>query len=217
MGITGKQKVKNELTEKGDEISVVPHYATIEFRDAQKADDNLTLILYFLENNAEQAQSEVAIICSAAKKYLLNREFFYLNDNGILHNVSKYGVHRLVVPQKYKEEIMSLYHDLVCTGHQGVQRTRERIKARYYWYRMHSDVRSFVKSCNKCNRNKKASRKAKAPMIKYHAGPPMERVHLDFLGPLPETPRGNTNILVMVDQFTKWCEIVPLPSQTRLQ
>jgi hypothetical protein len=27
-----------------------------------------------------------------------------------------------------KEEIMSLNHDLVCTGHQGVQRTRERIK-----------------------------------------------------------------------------------------
>jgi hypothetical protein len=53
-----------------------------------------TLILYFLENNAEPAQSEVAISCSAAKKYLLNREFFYLNDNGILHNVSKYGVHR---------------------------------------------------------------------------------------------------------------------------
>jgi transposase InsO family protein len=51
-------------------------------------------------------------------------------------------------------------------------------------------------------------------MTKYHAGSPMERVHLDFLGPLPETPRGNTNILVMVDQFTKWCEIVPLPSQT---
>ena len=113
---------------------MIPHYTTIELRDAQKADDNLTLILYFLENNAEPAQSEVAISCSAAKKYLL--KFFYLNDNGILHNVSKYGVHRLVVPQKYKEETMSLSHDLVCTGHQGVQRTRERIKARYYWYRM---------------------------------------------------------------------------------
>lgn len=208
------KEVNSELTEKGDESNVLPHYTTIELRDAQKADDNLTLILYFLENNAEPAQSEVAINSPAAKAYLLNREFFYLNDNGILYNVSKYGVHRLVVPQKYREEIMSLNHDLVCTGHQGVQRTRERIKARFYWYRMHSDVRDFVKSCKKCNLNKKASRKAKAPMTKYHAGAPMERVHLDFLGPLPETPRGNTNILVMVDQFTKWCEIVPLPSQT---
>lgn len=42
----------------------------------------------------------------------------------------------------------------------------------------------------------------------------MERVPLDFLGPLPETTSGNANILVMVDQLTNWCEIVLLPSQT---
>ena len=43
---------------------------------------------------------------------------------------------------------------------------------------------------------------------------PMERVHIDFLGPLPKTPRGNENIFIMVDQFTKWVECIPLPSQT---
>lgn len=41
----------------------------------------------------------------------------------------------------------------------------------------------------------------------------MEWVHIDFLGPLPETQRANTNVLVMMGQFTKWVEIVPLPSQ----
>jgi transposase InsO family protein len=51
-------------------------------------------------------------------------------------------------------------------------------------------------------------------MLKYYAGSPMERVHLDFLGSLPETPKGNVYVLVMVDQFTKWVECVPLPSQT---
>ena len=44
---------------------------------------------------------------------------------------------------------------------------------------------------------------ARAEMLKYHAGAPMERVHLDFLGPLPRTARGNEYVLVMVDQFTK--------------
>jgi hypothetical protein len=44
-----------------------------------------------------------------------------------------------------------------------------------------------VKSCARCNRSKKANRKAKCPMTRYHAGVPMERVHLDFLGPLPES------------------------------
>lgn len=41
----------------------------------------------------------------------------------------------------------------------------------------------------------------------------MERVHIDFIGPLPKTPRGNEHCLMMVDQFTKWVECVPLSSQ----
>jgi hypothetical protein len=49
-------------------------------------------------------------------------------------------------------------------------------------------------------------------MIKYHAEAPIERVHLDFLGPLPKTRDGNEYVLVMVDQFTTWVECVPLPS-----
>jgi hypothetical protein len=36
----------------------------------------------------------------------------------------------------------------------------------------------------------------------------MERVHLDFLGPLPVTARGNQYILVM------WMEVLPLATQT---
>ena len=51
-------------------------------------------------------------------------------------------------------------------------------------------------------------------MTNYQAGAPMERVHLDFLGPLPKTPQGNEYVLMMVDQFTKWVECIPLPSQT---
>jgi hypothetical protein len=43
---------------------------------------------------------------------------------------------------------------------------------------------------------------------------PMERVHLDFMGPLAKTKRGNEYVLMMVDKFTKWTECIPLPSQT---
>lgn len=42
----------------------------------------------------------------------------------------------------------------------------------------------------------------------------MERVHLDFLGPLPRTEGGNEYILMMIDNFTKWVEYISLPSQT---
>lgn len=42
---------------------------------------------------------------------------------------------------------------------------------------------------------------------------PYERVALDILGPLPETPDRNKYILVIGDYFSKWTEAFPLPNQ----
>ena len=55
---------------------------------------------------------------------------------------------------------------------------------------MSRNINRFVSSCTECNRKKKGV-KHRCPMIQFHAGAPMERVHLDFLGPLPKTDKGN--------------------------
>ena len=62
----------------------------------------------------------------------------------------------------------------------------------------------------KIRRNKRYGR---VPLAKCQAGVPMERVHIDFIGPLPKTQRGDKHCLMVVDQFTKWVECIPLPSQ----
>ncbi|VDI20678.1 COMPASS component SPP1 [Mytilus galloprovincialis] len=121
---------------------------------------------------------------------------------------------RLVVPIEWRNEILELCHDIPSAGHQGAERTREKIKQSYYWHGLGADVERYVASCKHCSQNKKATRSARCPQTLYHSGYPMERVHLDFIGPLPKTERGNENVLMMVDQFSKWVECVPLPSQT---
>jgi hypothetical protein len=50
--------------------------------------------------------------------------------------------------------------------------------------------------------HKKGKSLSKTPFKTHQAGAPMERVHFDFVGPLPLTARGNRYTLVMVDQFT---------------
>ena len=65
-----------------------------------------------------------------------------------------------------------------------------------------------------CNRQKKPQKKPTAHQVQYHAGSPLERIHIDILGPLIETPRGNQYVLVVVDQFTKWVECYALADQT---
>ena len=190
-------------------------YSAEDLIKFQDQDPDLELILYFLRNKEDPSEDTIFRCGPAAKKYWVNREMFFLDEEGILRNLAKKDGHtRLVVPKNLVEEVLSMCHDLPVMGHQGMDRTYGRVKEKYYWYQMNQSTRQFISSCSTCNKHKKANRKAKCPMTKYHAGAPMERVHLDFLGPLPESTTGNSNILVMVDQFTKWVECVPLPSQT---
>ena len=56
------------------------------------------------------------------------------------------------------------------------------------------------------------AQKPRAPIKQYVLKAPMERIAMDFIGPLPETDKGNKYILV-VDYFTKWVEAFPLPNQ----
>ena len=80
---------------------------------------------------------------------------------------------------------------------------------------MGDSVRGYVLTCDTCCSNKRGPLPPKAGLKSYKAGSPMEKVHLDYLGPLLRTEAGNEYILRMVDIFTKWVECVPFPSQTK--
>ena len=141
---------------------------------------------------------------------------FFLDENGVLRNTpNKEGARtRLVIPAKLRETVMELCYELPSAGHQGTERTLFKVKDKYHWYNMSRDIRTFVLTCEVCSKHNKPTRNARCHMTPYHAGAPMERVHLDFMGPLPKTKKGNEYVLMMVDQFTKWTECIPLASQT---
>jgi len=175
-------------------------------------DPEYTVLMNWLTSSLEPSEDEL-LLSSPAEKYLwLNRETFSLKD-GLLWTKNE-EEDTLVIPIGLKEELMRRAHDIPSAGHQGIDRTKARIKTKYFWYGMGKDIKKYVHSCELCNHNKGVTRHAKSPLTLYHAGAPMERVHLDFLGPLPKTEKGNEHILMMVDQFTKWVECIPLPSQT---
>ena len=41
----------------------------------------------------------------------------------------------------------------------------------------------------------------------------MQQVHIDIIGPLPRTKRGNLYIMTVQCSFTKWTEAYALPNQ----
>ena len=143
----------------------------------------------------------------------MNKKLFTLIDGVLFRKRLDRQDIELVVPASLKEQAMLWHHDIPSAGHQGVDRTKAKLKEKFFWVRLSRDVTSYVLTCSVCSLNKKNKRYGKVPMTEYQAGAPMERVHIDFIGPLPKTERGNEHCLMMVDQFTKWVECVPLPSQ----
>jgi hypothetical protein len=94
-------------------------------------------------------------------------------------------------------------------GHFGVNRTYSSFLSQYWWHGMHTDVQRLVSRYMVCDRVR-ASFNAPTPQL--HPLPIMGlgyRWNLDFVGPLPLTARHNRYVLVMVEHFCKWIELVP--------
>ena len=87
-------------------------------------------------------------------------------------------------------------------------------KRSFWWPHMTDDCNVFVQRCPICGKCKTPSNPPRAALRKHHAGFPMERVHLDVLGPFVKSALGNKYILVMVDQFTKWVDAAAIPEQS---
>ncbi|VDI42215.1 Hypothetical predicted protein [Mytilus galloprovincialis] len=116
-----------------------------QLRDYQSKDPDLELILVWFRDKTEPSSEATIFRCSPiAKKYWINKDMFYLDDNGILRNLDKKDrTPRLVVPRDLVEQVISLCHDIPAAGHQGMNRTTLRIKAKYQWYGMTQKIETL--------------------------------------------------------------------------
>lgn len=115
---------------------------------------------------------------------------------------------KLVPDPRERMSIIDACHDQAM--HLGVDKTLARIRQRYFWPRMASEVRKHIKHCVTCKETK-APNVATAsppgePRITTH---PWQIIALDFVGPLPRSKKQNQYILSVVDLFSKWIMLLP--------
>jgi RNase H-like domain found in reverse transcriptase/Integrase zinc binding domain/Reverse transcriptase (RNA-dependent DNA polymerase)/Integrase core domain len=121
-------------------------------------------------------------------------------------------VWKAVVPKSQIEGILRTNHDEY--GHHGIQKTFDRIRQRFYWAKMYRNVKDYVSTCETCKKAK-ISRKSNAePMGKpREASEPFQIMSVDFVGPLTRSKKGNTDIFVVLDWFSKFVWYLPMRSQ----
>lgn len=85
----------------------------------------------------------------------------------------------------------------------------------YYWPQMRKDVKKFVRACKICQSNKHINQKpyglmGRARTVSF----PFQCIALDIMGPFPKSVKGNTYLLVVMDQFSKYTFLKPLSKVT---
>lgn len=111
------------------------------------------------------------------------------------------------------DQVLEDFHSSRLSGHQGVNRMMGRIKSRYQWTGMTSDIKKFVKTCSTCQFTKKC-KSTKLPMqVTSTAKYPFERVALDVVGPLPTADQGHKYLLTFQDDLTKFLGAEPIYNQ----
>ncbi|GBG74428.1 hypothetical protein CBR_g18840 [Chara braunii] len=116
------------------------------------------------------------------------------------------------------KEIRSLIlgecHDI--EGHFGWQKTLANLMRAYTWPGMKNDCIEYVRSCKVCQRNKTTTR---APLGLLRPLPipdqPGDSVSIDFMDTQVKSRHGKSQVMVIVDRFSKYAVFVPLPAEAR--
>jgi hypothetical protein len=115
---------------------------------------------------------------------------------------------RFVIPASLRPMVLQYFHDSIHGGHLGSLKTFQKIAANFYWPKW------GLRSSNTYARATCVSgpKPPKTAVGLHSASPmtfPMERVFIDFMGPLTRSKRGSVAILAVLDGFSKFVTFYP--------
>ncbi|CAN6472758.1 unnamed protein product [Victoria cruziana] len=120
---------------------------------------------------------------------------------------------RVVIPKGSPliRDILWHFHNSATAGHEGVNKTLQRVKSQFWWKGMKADVKQFVKECTTCQREKYEATRPPGHLVPLPIpSRPWTDISMDFVEALPRS-EGMETILVVVDRLTKHAHFVPLP------
>uniref|UniRef100_A0A1A8N061 Gypsy retrotransposon integrase-like protein 1 n=4 Tax=Nothobranchius TaxID=28779 RepID=A0A1A8N061_9TELE len=140
------------------------------------------------------------------------KAYFAVRDELSVQDVKVFrGPHRLIVPVALRYQLVTLAHET----HQGVVRTKQRLRDLYWWPGMDSCVEDFISTCTTCRSHDKTARTYPAPLqpVPLPDGP-WQKVGIDVVGPFEMATWDCRYAVTLTDYYTKWPEVAFMPTVT---
>jgi RNase H-like domain found in reverse transcriptase/Reverse transcriptase (RNA-dependent DNA polymerase)/Integrase zinc binding domain/gag-polyprotein putative aspartyl protease/Integrase core domain len=189
--------------------------------DNQADNPLITAVITYLRDGHLPLESTLA------KDVLFQAPDFFIHDNQLFHlaRLSKKNklnklmprYEQLVIPFEYRMQVMKTIHD---SNHIGFSKAYLTARTKFFWSTMQQDFKDYTESCTICrqvnsapttqfpiNAIPVASRLFECIQIDYHSIPTHTR------GSRPD-PDKYKHVLVVVDQLSQYCIMVPAKDQT---
>jgi len=112
---------------------------------------------------------------------------------------------RIIIPKSMRKDVLKLAHE----GHQGIVKTKSRLKSKVWWPKMDSEAEILCRSCHGCQVVGPGRHPEPMKRVRPPSGP-WQDLAIDLLGPLPS----GENILVVVDYYSRYFEVAITRSTT---
>lgn len=120
-----------------------------------------------------------------------------------------------VVPKDLREKVLFECHDSPLAGHLGVNKTYERVREKYYWPKMKSDIRTYLATCVECLQYKVPQCKPAGTMgDQRKVTAPFQFISSDVMGPFPRSHSGHNFLIVSTCLFSKYVWLRPVRKAT---
>jgi transposase InsO family protein len=222
------KKTYNRLTEAMNEYNFQMIYKKGEEMPADYLSRNVVSSIVWSDAELLNEQ-EADEVLSKVRRYVVSQELpddrglrdlirrqaegCFLEDDILWKRISHKEQPVVMLPRRLIQTVLQRAHGDNLSGHNGIFQTKQRLLQSYYWSGMDTDIQDFISKCHKCQVGRKRSGPPQLLSPLPQCTEPQQRVHADLFGPLKTTIGDKKYILSMTDAFTKYVELVVIPSK----
>ena len=192
-------------------------WTTGEIAQAQRSDPDINSVIARMgESQPKPSPGELLSLSPISREIWAPHELLELKDNVLRicpKERSKKLKPRIVLPEPLVKPALQRLHDGLEGSHLGQLKTLRKVQARFWRPGLAKAVKDHCTACLTCAEYKPPRKTPKAPFRPIPSYYSFQRLHIDIVGPLPRTKRGNRYIVTAQCSFTKWVEAYAIPNQ----